>query len=386
MGRKLIVVTAAAMLLSATLACNLPGGDTPTDAPTTPPTEPAAPSPPPTLEPTAAIPQTLTPTAPPAADGTPTFTGLRFSGPLGGDDRVLPNGIERVYAVWEYSSMSATDTVTRTWYHDGAVWVEVEEAWDYETYGADGVISDVSIYDLDEGLPAGDWDVAFSINGVPQFTDENTTFRIEDTQTAGQVSPDGSKTASVVNGISLIVDDGEAFKAWDGTQLGGFDWFPDSQRIMVTLIDLESNVGGPGGPDTFLWVVDVTTGDSNEVQSEFSSLHAPRISPDGAWLAASLGNGYGDACFAGYTLVILPLAPDGQLTGDDIVWLHDYSGFSSDAWESAVPDDHTAPGQWIAAGTFEAGLLFTCVVEDDIDGLYHITPAAESVERVGDLP
>jgi photosystem II stability/assembly factor-like uncharacterized protein len=137
----------------------------------------------PQLSPTAAV-QTLVPTATPNLE--PSFSpDIRFSEGDGKPElRSFAPKTRQIFAVWDYANMREGLTVRREWYLDGQLWASREEAWNFAKYGANGTVTDISIYDLDAGLPSGAYQLRLFINGQPQFVQgqasEQIAFAIQD--------------------------------------------------------------------------------------------------------------------------------------------------------------------------------------------------------------
>ena len=123
--------------------------------------------------------KTLFPTATP--DLAPSFvgSGIRFSEGDGKPElRSFAPKTHQIFATWDYTNMRAGLTVRREWYLNGQLFLAREEAWDFAKYGANGTITDVSIYNLDAGLPSGAYQLRLFINGQPQFVQEQASEQI----------------------------------------------------------------------------------------------------------------------------------------------------------------------------------------------------------------
>jgi photosystem II stability/assembly factor-like uncharacterized protein len=110
---------------------------------------------------------------------------IRFSeGKDKPEQRVFPPKTRQVYAIWSYSNMSEGMTVLREWYLNGQLWLSREEPWDFAKYGASGTVTNISIFDIDAGLPSGDYQLRLYIDGQPQFTPsqaaEQSAFTIQE--------------------------------------------------------------------------------------------------------------------------------------------------------------------------------------------------------------
>jgi hypothetical protein len=163
------------ILILAALACTAPGASTPTlEVQSTPQlivvtaTQPAATSgpvvrPSPTSQPETAIPSA----AAPSFSHSITFAE-KADASVG--TRSFHEGVTRIYALWQYSNMTAGLTVRRDWYQDGKSWITKEEPWNFDKYGANGMVTDISIYDTQNGLPGGHYELRLYIDNMPQFT------------------------------------------------------------------------------------------------------------------------------------------------------------------------------------------------------------------------
>lgn len=308
-------------------------------------------------------------------------------------ETIFPLGIQEVFAVWHYVDMQPRDFIRQVWLHNGTVWIQREEAWDYDEYGSTGWMTDVSIHDYVDGLPTGNWELQVYVNDVLQTSTESVhTFRVELIREWQTRSPDGTHMALVENKNALVVD-GQTIAIADpdtDNQLGRFDWYPDSQHLFYTekLRDIEW-ISGPRGPRYKLWVVNVANGDLTLVAGEEDYVHTPVISPDGKHAAVVQGNGFGDACSPGWTLGIVSIRDD--LTLSDPVLIHEYTGFS-DAFDSVYPmnaPDLERPGKWEDAEHLVVALNFTCTDLDSVatlPGIYRINITDHTVDRISDLP
>ncbi|MCB8986342.1 MAG: hypothetical protein H6661_01140 [Ardenticatenaceae bacterium] len=104
------------------------------------------------------------------ATGEPVIANLRFAEtPFGAPQSSFPVWTQQIFAVWDYRNMGVSDVVRREWLKDGQPWLVREETWDYLHYGPQGVVSDVSIYDFETGLPPGVYELLLSLNGIQQL-------------------------------------------------------------------------------------------------------------------------------------------------------------------------------------------------------------------------
>jgi hypothetical protein len=171
-------VIGAASLLAAVIACNTPGAAI--SAPTTAPIE----STPQVIVVTATtLPATSGPVLKPTVNAPPTAfqptaaqpgfaRNITFSETpnVAAGVREFHGGVVRVYALWLYFNMTDGLEVRRDWYKDGEIWITRTEPWDFAKYGANGTIKDISIYDEEDGLPSGHYELKLYIENVAQFT------------------------------------------------------------------------------------------------------------------------------------------------------------------------------------------------------------------------
>ncbi len=103
------------------------------------------------------------------------FNELRFATSGNGVPQAnFPEGTEEIYAIWNYDGMSASDTMARVWYHNGAQYVEVKENWDYTKYGSVGAVRDVYLYDYIDGIDSGNYRVELFLNDELQLSQDFT--------------------------------------------------------------------------------------------------------------------------------------------------------------------------------------------------------------------
>ncbi|MGH2544031.1 MAG: hypothetical protein ACRDIB_14615 [Ardenticatenaceae bacterium] len=103
------------------------------------------------------------------------FTNLRFASSATGESQSnFPVGTEEIYAIWDYDGMSASDAMERLWFHNGELYVERSENWDFAKYGTTGAVRDIFLYDRIDGIDPGQWRVELYLNGELQQTAEYT--------------------------------------------------------------------------------------------------------------------------------------------------------------------------------------------------------------------
>ena len=126
----------------------------------------------PTSMPTATEMPLLAPTATPFLDGKELagFSGLYFA--VAADaaaEDTFPSGVEEVFAIWDYTSMSPTDRIRRIWFRDDQIWLTREEGWDLAEYDSEGTLHDISVYDNEgSGLKPATYRLQLYVNDVLQ--------------------------------------------------------------------------------------------------------------------------------------------------------------------------------------------------------------------------
>ncbi|MCC7448456.1 MAG: hypothetical protein IT324_13630 [Anaerolineae bacterium] len=92
---------------------------------------------------------------------TTSFTDLTFSATSDGPAMsYFPVGTTQVFARWNFQNVSPESRLRRQWFRDGVLFIQKEEAW---TWGVNGRLSSISIYDFTEGLTPGNYHVVISL-------------------------------------------------------------------------------------------------------------------------------------------------------------------------------------------------------------------------------
>ena len=321
-----------------------------------------------------------------ATSGPPAFsTDIRFSpiaDPADGGG-VFPSGTKEVFALWTYTNMSPGLVVRREWDLNGEAWLVREEPWDFARYGADGTVDDVSVYDLDYGLLPGVYDVRLSIEGVPQ---SQGRFVIAAWGTEAARSPDGRRIAQIKQPGTLVVQeaDGSRREFEVAREIADLAWFPDSRHIVFSEYDRSEQIpgGGTAGLMYDLWLFDPTTEEKTRLAGGDLSLHRPFPSPDGRYLAALGGSGWGDACLFDLRLVVLRLSP--SLRPNEVYTLDDFAGIPA-----ASPNDLAAifpqDVYWSGPAELQADLFPICL--DDLEeGTYRLDLNARIAQKIAEEP
>ena len=305
----------------------------------------------------------------------------------------FPAGTKQIFAMWTYHNMQDGMLIRREWYLDGTLWIKREEPWDFDKYGAEGVIDDISIYDFDAGLSSGFYRLQLYIDGVEQvITDEaSRTFTIYKSVGQGAItSPDGQHTVAVepINRLALQQPSG----AWETLvtkhSIEGVVWMPDNRH--VAFVDRQDDgTGSPLGKTFDLWMIDIESGEPYELTQGNENLSMPLPSPDGKTIAAYNGTGYGDACGVDSSLVFISLDSAYKRTG--LTRGDEFSGFPTAPNSNTYPTSRNTVSQgdpigvWLSPTTIRVYLLLTCS-EQNLDGDYQFDLAANSATKVGNLP
>ncbi len=305
----------------------------------------------------------------------------------------FPAGTKQIFAMWTYHNMQAGMLISREWYLDGELWIKREEPWDFDKYGAEGVIDDISIYDFDAGLPSGFYKLQLYIDGVEQVITDEASRSFTISKSAGQgaiTSPDGKHTVAVepVNRLALQQPSGEWVTLATLHSIEGVVWMPDNRH--VAFVDTQDDgTGSPLGKSFDLWMVDIESGQPYELTQGNENLSAPLPSPDGRTIAAYDGTGYGDACGVDSSLVFINLDSAYQRTG--LTRGDEFIGYPTAPNSNTYPTSRNTVSQgdpigvWLSPTTIRVYLQLTCS-EVVLDGDYQFDLAANSVSRVGNLP
>ena len=288
---------------------------------------------------------------------------------------IFPARTKRIYAVWEYRNMHDGMIVRRDWYHNDKLWISREESWDYAKYGASGTMRDISVYELDAGLPFGVYRLELYIDSQPQpifggiywptFTISPNAFRLQAT------SPNGSWTALVHDPtlLSVIDPNGNVQEMYLGKEIADLAWFPDSLHILFIDRDRSGQVPGTNrGLRDDLRVLDLTNGETyllHKSESAFGVAGGLVISPDGRYVATTEGSGEGDACFMSMQLIFFELS--GDFRSARMIHQRQFDGIPN------VPDSTVYPveaGAWQSGTEFSVPLNVTCVTDDSLAGTY----------------
>lgn len=240
----------------------------------------------------------------------------------------FPLGTQRIYALWDYAHMRADMVIRRVWHRNSEPWIEREETWDYEKYGEEGTVTDVSVYDFDLGLAPGHYRLDIYVDNDLEATG---TFSIQGYSIEPLWSPDGDQLALVKRPGTLVIrkEDGSQRDYGLANEVGHIAWFADSKDILYTNVDRSRS---PSRLDVqiSLWMVNLETGEKQQVTSPKELIHSPAISTNERYIAGIAGTGFGDACLVHAFLVVTKL--DRQFNRTATYRLKDFTGFGD------VPD------------------------------------------------
>jgi hypothetical protein len=340
----------------------------------------AAPSIPTTTSPT--VVPSLTPTTVPPATY-PLFANARVgaSPEDAKPSTSFPAGTKAVYAIWDYYNMHDGLMVRREWYLDGQPWITREEAWDFEKYGANGTIRDISIFDNETGLNSGVYQLRLYIDNVPQPIGSGIgmpimpwiTFNIgTDEEYAGYMSPDYQSTVEVFDEkrIVLQTSGGMSKKIFTAREVPYVSWFPDGSHFLFVDRDRSGQEYGTNvGVHDDLWMVEVPSGNlqllyKNDIS--FAGRAGPVVSLDGRYIASLEGSGFGDACLVDSRLIFIELASD--LRSMRLIQQAEFSGLPSiDEGGFIYP---VQDGTWQSDNDYLVTLDGTCTSDKSRLGTY----------------
>lgn len=346
---------------------------------------------------------TLTPDSAPTATeqpttdpNPPTFTNPKFywypikHGGCGPTYRVIfPARVRRVHAMWDYANMRSGLTIHREWYQDGKLWSQLDEPWDFAKYGTNGTVDDTFIYDFDAGLAPGNYELRVFINHQPQFGQESDkhNFTVDKNWSLEIASPNGLLTAIIAepDKLKLREANNTVWELIKTHEIEDLAWLPDSKHIVYadTEWPQRENCDNHNIQHT-LWMVDAATSQQFQIGSSAENLHSPLVSPDGKYIAAISGTGFGDAC--GIDLKLAWVEFDSSFQQIHSFHLQDFAGIPVVANNPMIfPASH---GVWKDATHFEIGLDWIVCGETihNPRGIYSFDLESKQATRIGDLP
>lgn len=331
----------------------------------------------------------------------PVFTSLRFStsNDVAVSDRFYPAGVNRIYAVWDYANMREGMSVQRIWTLNGAVYANRKETWDYARYGSDGTVRDVSIFDENIGIQAGEYTLDLYINGVLQdmgndpYNQEISHFWVFPPEVRDPVaSPNKTYTAFVRSAGQLVVEDpnGNTRELAVTQEISSLLWFPDERHILYEDRDRNAQIrpDQDWGISHKLWILDIVTGEQHVIGTTGEDFHSPVISPTGRFIAVLAGDTFQNNCLASPSLSIIEL--DSELRRQAVFTIKDFTGLPEGQPNTygIYPIIGSAPGRWEDDDRLISGLYWICVAANNRppDGMYLLNLTQMRAERVGDIP
>lgn len=300
----------------------------------------------------------------------------------------FPAGIKQIYAVWQYKNMRAGLTVRREWRLNGQVWLTREEPWDFAKYGESGTLRDISIYDLDAGLPSGKYQLSVAIDGLGQpigqvFTDAPPSGVIEfEILSQNEVtSPNGVwKATSLVTRLVVSDTTGKQADVYTGREIISMAWVDDQHLLFV-----DRDRSGQVSRDLLIGVRDELLSVDlvkREVRSLYQSSTALGSTgglypaPNGRYVAGIEGSGFGDACMLDAQVIFFALTADYQSA--QVLKQAEFAGIP------AAPDSVVYPvavGEWQTATQYVVPLNRMCTTTDSaVLGLYQFDLVNEAAQ------
>lgn len=336
----------------------------------------------------------------PATEGEPTFGPAIYfaaSPEMASSRSVFADGTPEIFAIWPYRNMREGLTVRMEWYLNGDIWLEREEPWDYNKYGAQGMLTDININDFDQGLEPGRYQLRLFIDGQEQQLGIKESFSsayIEISAPIGispHVSPDYSQMAIVEPPGTLILQEVETQEQrtlLSVEEISSLAWYPDGIFILFSIRDRSDQQINPGAPRFVdeLWVVNLETDEAYPFQDQFgqvtgTGLHHPYVSPDGLYVAAVEGTGWADACFVASTLWVKEIGISGNRLQE--VFSHYQNSFTVDP----TPDNGEMYVKrivgWDSPTHLKVELGWTCTVEN-LAGIYLLDMASMMAQKIED--
>lgn len=197
------------------------------------------------------------------------------------------------------------------------------------------------------------------------------------------VSPDGMHYALVRAGGVLVIGSANAREQVmvETAEITEFAWFPNSRKL-VYVDRSPTDSANPALLDR-VWLVDIDSTQQDAITGGF----APRLSPDGRYLAFIRGARAGDACIVDYELGIVEFndrfVPTGLIRQTELTGLP--VSESAHTFQPDVGPDLGFPGQWQDDRTLEVAMRWSCADPSGENGRYAIDTSTLSAEKIGEL-
>lgn len=199
----------------------------------------------------------------------------------------------------------------------------------------------------------------------------------------GSASPDGRYTVLISeNEQTLTVTDstGSQHDIDQAEQIAGYDWLPDSARLVYGTYEGNSP---PYGRHYDLWIADVTSGEVTRLSTDGENFHHPVASPNGQFVAILAGGYTGDDCTCDLHVGVLELDP-ATLDRKRVFLLGDFQGVPAVPYVDAKPIATNAiplPGKWRGPSELEVALVWPCTAKPP-DGIYSLDLSMMSMQKV----
>ena len=283
----------------------------------------------------------------------------------------FPAGTKAVYALWDYQNMRAGLSVRREWYWNGQLWLTREEAWDFNKYGANGTIRDISIYDNTTGLNSGNYQLRLYIDNVLQPISPGILSPVtqwinfdigQEDASAGYGSWDSLWGVEVYGEKRIVlksVSTGTITEIYTAREVPYVAWFNDSKHFLF--VDRNRSDQQPGttiGIQDTLWIVDVPSGAMHllyKSDTSFAGRGGPLPSPDGKYVASIEGSGFADACVVDSRMIFFELASDYRSV--KVTKQQEFSGLPTLDGGSIYPVED---GYWENSNSYLVTMSGTC--------------------------
>lgn len=153
-----------------------------------------------------------------------------------------------------------------------------------------------------------------------------------------------------------------------------FAWLPDSQHLLYTLKEPDSDVPFDLGKYS-AWIVNA---DGTNPIKLADGIRTVNPAPDGIWVASESGSGYGDACFIDIHLSFLKLSP--ERTSAEVFHVDNFA--NSILTEEGQTFYPISDPIWIEGRLIASRLGVTCYFEDDAMGHYLIDPVGQQLVQI----
>jgi len=171
-------------------------------------------------------------------------------------------------------------------------------------------------------------------------------------------------------------------------EISSLAWYPDGKRILFSVRDRSGKqaMSDPSGFVDQLWVINLEMDEPYPFQDQFGQvtgkgLHHPYISPDGLYVAAIEGSGWGDACYVASKLWVKEV----EFVNNR---LHEvFSYYQLDFAVDPAPEDGEMYVKriigWDSPTLLKVDLRWTCTTED-LGGIYVLDMSTLTAVKTGE--